>query len=73
MKPSTCRDCGKNYSGNLGHCTVCHETFSGQDVSDLHWNSKDEHFTPHSLPKKLHQDSQGIWRRGNTPTSHQFS
>jgi hypothetical protein len=63
---ATCIECQKQYSGNLGHCVVCHETFSTQDVSDLHWNDQDEHFHPSTLPKKLHQDSMGIWRRGSS-------
>lgn len=37
---TSCRHCGATYGGNAGHCSACHQTFSGDTAFDRHLASR---------------------------------
>jgi hypothetical protein len=70
---TSCRDseslgrvgCGATYSGNMVHCTICHQTFASYRVMDKHMGVKGGqlwHRAPEAVPG-IHSDTRGIWRQ----------
>lgn len=64
--------CGKSWGGlRMEHCTVCHQTFSGQTLGDAHSVGKDVMakvcLTPDEMSAKGWRLVKDVWRGAAMP------
>lgn len=59
MPGTHCRDCHRSWTGTgQAHCTICHEQFASNGVSDRHW-TKSGHVQPSEVDSLVVSD--GVW------------
>lgn len=56
-----CRDCGKRYTNQGGHCVQCHVSFAGDGAFDAHIRQGSVHVDVTTAGGKWRQNQNGYW------------